>query len=118
MSAVEVNFASFANYSAGPFSVTFAPPAGMGIGSTIPINVGYFGFTQSMGVGVQSMSSQSMTFSTLPGGHLFYPASITFAASSAGPGSINLSINLAGNFNGATNAAKYYAGGALLENAQ
>lgn len=118
MGAVEGNFASFGNYSAGPFSVTFSPPAGMGVGSTIPISVGYFGFTQNMGVSVQSMSSQSMTFSTLPGGHLLYPASITFAASPAGPGSINFNINLAGNFNGATNAAKYYGGGALLENAQ
>jgi hypothetical protein len=59
-----------------------------------------------------------MTFSTLPGGHLLYPASITFAASPAGSGSINFNIDLAGKFNGKTNAAKYYAGGALLENAQ
>ena len=64
------------------------------------------------------MSSQGMMFSTLPGGHLLYPAHITFAVSSAGPGYINFNIDLAGNINGATNAAKYYAGGALLENAQ
>ena len=64
------------------------------------------------------MSSQSMTFNTLPGGHLFYPGSITFAASPASQGSINFNIGLTGTFNGATNAAKYYAGGALFENAQ
>jgi len=64
------------------------------------------------------MSSQSMTFNTLPGGHLLYPASITFAASPASASSINFNISLSGNFNGATNVAKYYLGGALLENAQ
>ncbi len=118
MGAVEGNFSHFGNYSAGPFSVSFSPPAGMGVGSTIPITVGAFGFTQNMGVSVASMSSQSMTFNTLPGGHLFYPGSISFAASPASAGSINFDINLSGTFNGATNAAKYYAGGALFENAQ
>ena len=119
MAAVESNFASFANYSAGPFNVTFSPPAGMGVGSTIPISVGYFGITQNMGVRVQSMSSQSMTFNTLPGGdHLLYPASITFSASSAGSGLINFSIDLSGEYNGEYNKIKFRMGGGLLENAQ
>jgi hypothetical protein len=118
MSAVEGNFARFANYSAGPFSVTFSPPAEMVAGSTVPISVGYFGFTQNMGVQVQSLSSQSMTFNTLPGGHLFYPGSITFSASPAGAGSITFNVNLTGTFNGWTNAAKYWSGGALFENGQ
>ena len=63
-------------------------------------------------------SNQSMTFNTQPGGHLFYPGSISFAASPAQPGAINFNINLSGTFNGPTNAAKYYAGGALFEDAQ
>lgn len=42
MGAVESNFARFGNYSrwGGAESVSFAPPAGMGVGSTIPITVG------------------------------------------------------------------------------
>jgi RHS repeat-associated protein len=69
MGAVESNFAQFGNYSrwGGAESVTFSPPAGMGPGSTIPINVGILGFNQSLSVTVQSMNSQSMTFTTNPG---------------------------------------------------
>ncbi|HEX3154047.1 MAG TPA: hypothetical protein VHV32_05445 [Candidatus Angelobacter sp.] len=56
------------------------------------------------------------SYNTVAGGHLLYPASITFAASPASAGSISFNIDRTGNFNGANNAAKYYAGGALLEN--
>jgi len=118
MGAVESNFAAFGNYSAGPFGVSFSPPSGMGAGSQIPITASYFGINQSMGVGVQSMSSSSMSFSTLPGGHLFYPGNISFSASSAGSGSISFNINLSGTFNGVINGAKYYLGGSAFENAQ
>ena len=118
MGAVESNFAAFGNYSAGPFSLAFHQPPQMGAGSEIPITAGYFGVSQNMGVSVASMSSQSMTFNTLPGGHLFYPGSISFSASPAGNGSINFNINLSGTFNGVFNGAKYYLGGAAFENAQ
>ena len=118
MGTIEGNFSRFGNYSWGPFSVTFRPPPVLTAGSTIPITVSTFGFAQNISVNVQSMSSQSMSFATNPGGHLFYPGSITFASSTASQGSINFNISLTGTFNGATNAAKYYAGGALFENAQ
>src|SRR5215469_6729432 len=118
MGAVESNFAAFGNYSSGPFSLAFHTPAQVGVGSEVPISTGYFGFTQNMGISVQSISSSSMSFSTLPGGHLLYPAGITFSASSAGAGSISFNIDLAGNFNGLFNGAKYYLGGAAFENAQ
>jgi RHS repeat-associated protein len=80
MGAVESNFARFGNYSrwGGLESVTFSPPTGMGVGSTIPINVGVAFANFSLSVTVQSMNSQSMTFTTNPG-HMLYPASITFA---------------------------------------
>jgi len=67
----------------------------MGVGSTIPINVGILGFNQSLSVNVAAMNSQSMTFTTNPG-HLIYPGYITFSASPASPGSINFNINLGG----------------------
>jgi len=94
--------------------VTFSPPAGMGPGSTIPINVSVFGFSQTLSVNVQSMNSQSMTFTTNPG-HLLYPASITFAASPASPGSINFNINLGGTV---ASPAQFYFGGSSFEDAQ
>ena len=118
MGAVESNFAAFGNYSAGPFSLSFSQPSGMGVGSQIPITAGYFEISQNMGVSVQSMSSSSMSFSTLPRGHLLYPAGISFSASSADAGSISFNINLAGNFNGLVNGAKYYLGGPAFEDAQ
>ncbi len=116
MGAVEGNFANFGNYSrwGGAESVTFSPPAGMGPGSTIPINVGIFGVNQSLSVNVQSMNSQSMTFTTNPG-HLIYPGSITFAASPASPGSINFNINLGGTV---TSPAEFNFGGSAFEDAQ
>ena len=116
MGAVEGNFAQFGNYSrwGGLESVTFSPPSGMGPGSTIPINVSVFGFTQNLSVNVQSMNSQSMTFTTNPG-HLLYPASITFAASPASPGSINFNINLGGTVASPT---QFYFGGSSFEDAQ
>ena len=116
MGAVEGNFAQFGNYSrwGGLESVTFSPPSGMGSGSTIPISVSVFGFTQSLSVNVQSMNSQSMTFTTNPG-HLLYPASITFASSPASPGSINFNINLGGTV---ASPAQFYLGGSSFEHAQ
>jgi hypothetical protein len=116
MGAVEGNFAQFGNYSrwGGLESVTFSPPAGMGPGSTIPISVSVFGFTQNLSVNVQSMNSQSMTFTTNPG-HLIYPGSITFAASPASPGSINFNINLGGTV---ANPTEFTFGGSSFEDAQ
>jgi hypothetical protein len=116
MGAVEGNFADFGNYSryGGSESVSFSPPAGMGVGSTIPINVGIMGFNQSLSVNVASMNSQSMTFTTNPG-HLIYPGYITFAASSASAGAINFNINLGGTV---TNSAEFNFGGSAFEDAQ
>ena len=116
MGAVESNFAQFGNYSryGGAESVTFSPPAGMGPGSTIPINVGILGFNQSLSVTVQSMNSQSMTFTTNPG-HLIYPGYITFSASPASAGSINFNINLGGTV---ANSMEFNFGGSAFEDAQ
>jgi len=116
MGAVESNFPRFGNYSrwGGLESVTFSPPVGMGPGSTIPISVGIFGVSQSLSVTVQSMSAQSMTFTTNPG-HLLYPAFITFAASNGSRGSINFNINLGGTV---ASPLKFYFGGSSFEDAQ
>jgi hypothetical protein len=116
MGAVESNFGDFGNFSrwGGLESVVFHPPANMGLGSLIPIDISAFTVTQTLSVVVQSMSPQSMTFTTTPG-HLLYPGSITFSASPASPGSIGFNINLAG-----TVAEKmgWYAGGQGFEDAQ
>ena len=116
MGAVESNFGDFGNFSrwGGLESVVFHPPANMGPGSLIPIDISAFTVTQTLSVVVQSMSPQSMTFTTTPG-HLLYPGSITFSASPASPGSIGFNINLAG-----TVAEKmgWYAGGQGFEDAQ
>ncbi len=116
MGAVESNFARFGNYSryGGAESVSFAPPAGMGVGSTIPITVGIMGINQSLSVNVAAMNSQSMTFTTNPG-HLIYPGYITFAASAASAGAINFNINLGGTI---ANSAEFNFGGSAFEDAQ
>ena len=116
MGAVEGNFAQYGNYSRyfGAESVSFAPPAGMGVGSTIPINVGILGINQSLSVNVTAMNSGSMTFTTNPG-HLIYPGSITFAASSAGAGAINFSISISGTV---ANSPEFNFGGGAFEDAQ
>jgi RHS repeat-associated protein len=116
MGAVEGNFPQFGNYSrwGGLESVTFSPPAGMGPGSTIPISVSVFGISQNLSVNVQSMNSQSMTFTTNPG-HLIYPGSITFAASPASSGSINFKISIQGTI---AKPAEFYFGGSNFEDAQ
>ncbi len=98
----------------GAESVTFSPPAGMGQGSTIPINVGILGVNQSLSVSIQSLNSQSMTFTTNPG-HLIYPGYITFAASAATGGAINFNINLGGTI---ANSAEFNFGGSAFEDAQ
>jgi RHS repeat-associated protein len=116
MNFVQTSFGTFGNYSrwAGEESVTFSPPSGMGVGSTIPISVGTFGIFQTLSVNVASMNSQSMTFTTNPG-HLLYPASITFSASPAAQGSINFNINLGGTI---ANRFEFYLGGGNFEDAQ
>jgi hypothetical protein len=116
MGAVEGNFPQFGNYSrwGGLESVTFFPPAGMGPGSTIPIKVNVFGTSQNLSVTVQSLNSQSMTFTTNPG-HLIYPGSITFSSSPASLGSINFNINIQGTV---AKPAEFYFGGSDFEDAQ
>lgn len=117
MGAVENNFSRFGNYSAGPFGVTFTPPSGMNVGSVIPINIGTMGHHQNLSVTVQSMNSQSLTFTTNPG-HLLYPASITFSASTGSGNSINFNIDLSGNFPNLFRHLEFDIGGGLFENAQ
>jgi hypothetical protein len=97
MGAVENNFPLFGNYSrdGGAEKLTFSPRANMGPGSTIPIQASVVGYHENLTVNVQSMNSQSMTFTTTPG-HLIYPGWITFSASTALPGSINFNIHLGG----------------------
>ena len=122
MGAVEGNFAQFGNYSRyfGAESVSFAPPANMGVGSTIPINVGILGINQSLSVNVATTNSASMTFTTNPG-HLIYPGSITFAASPAGAGAINFSISISISISisgTVANSAEFNFGGSAFEDAQ
>jgi RHS repeat-associated protein len=116
MGAVESDFGWFGDYSrwGGAESVMFSPPAGMSSGSTIPISVGIIGITQDMTVTVQSMNSQSMTFTTTPG-HLLYPAYITFGATPASSGSINFNIDLGGTV---ASPMKFAFGGGAFEDAQ
>ena len=116
MGAVESNFSRFGNYSrwGGLESVAFFPPSNLAAGSNIPITVTVLGVPQSLSVTVQSMNSQSMTFTTNPG-HLLYPASITFAASPSAQGFIDFNINLGGTV---TNPLEFAAGGSNFEDAQ
>ena len=116
MTAVETNFANFANYSTahGAINVTFSPPAGLRSGSTFPVNVGVPFNNQALSVTVQAISTQSMTFTTNPG-HLFYPGHITFAASQASPGSITFNISVGGKI---ARPLLYYPWGEILENMQ
>jgi len=115
MGEVESGFGTYGDYSrlGGLESVTFYPPNAMDTGSTIPINVETFGFSWNVSVNVVAMSTQSMTFTTNPG-HVLYPASITFSASLAGPGSINFNIDLTGTVANPL----FYLGGGQFENAQ
>jgi RHS repeat-associated protein len=114
MQTVESSFSKFGNYSAWGGHVTFSPPAGMGVGSTIPINVGIFGISQNLSVNVDSMTAGHMTFTTNPG-HLLYPAYITFAAGPASPGSINFYISLGGTV---ASPMEFNFGGSAFEDAQ
>lgn len=109
MNFVETSFGTFGDYSrlGGLESVLFSPSSGMTVGSTIPISVETFGILQNLSVNVQSMNAQSMTFTTTPG-HLLCPASITFSASPASPGSINFNINLGG---AVASPIQFYMGG-------
>lgn len=117
MGAVEGHFARFGNYSRwnGLESVTFNPPAGMTVGSIIPITVSAFIFdNENLSVTVQSMSPQSMTFTT-NSGHLLYPGHITFAASPSAEGFIDFNIDLGGTV---AKPFQFYAGGNAFEDAQ
>jgi hypothetical protein len=65
-------------------------------------------------VTVASVSATSFSFTTNPG-HVLYPANISFSATNVGPGQINFSINVNGNFASFLTRAAYYAGGNNLE---
>jgi RHS repeat-associated protein len=116
MQSVESNFTRFGNYSAwgDANAVTFFPPAGMGPGSNIWINIEALSINQPLSVTVDSMDAGHMTFTTNPG-HLLYPAYITFSAGPASPGSINFYISLEGTVSMPT---LFEFGGGMFEDAQ
>jgi hypothetical protein len=58
--------------------------------------------------------SSSFTFTTLPG-HVLYPATISFTASSSEAGYLTFVINVNGNFANLGSEIGYYAGGSNLE---
>jgi hypothetical protein len=135
ISDMEVNFGSFGDYDGafGPFgipgawgSVTFTGTISLGAiinihnvnTVTIPNAVGPGGqvVTKEFNVAVQvsQVSPSSFTFTTLPG-HVLYPATISFTASSSGAGYLNFVINVNGNFASVPYEIGYYAGGSSLE---
>jgi hypothetical protein len=136
ISDMEANFGSFADYDGafGPFgipgawgSVTFTGivslDATINIHNvntvTVPNAVGPGGqvVTKEFNVAVQvsQVSPSSFTFTTLPG-HVLYPATISFTASSSGAGYLNFVIDVNGSFANLGSAIGYYAGGSNLEN--
>jgi len=137
ISAIDANFSSFGNFSGtfGPFgaplaeasvnfgsgpltlggnvsitNVNIAPsvPTGPGVS---PPNVQII----NTSVTVQTMTTTSFTFATVPG-HVLYPATITFAADNTPNGQVNFSIHVNGDFASLKNEALYYLGGNNLEN--
>ena len=136
ISDMETNFGNFANYN-GPFglmdvaSATVSFSGTVSLGATIQIhNVNTFPVPQSqydpnpphestqefnVAVQVAQVTSNSFTFTTLPG-HVLYPATIIFTGTSSGTGQLNFSINVNGNFANLEAEIGYYAGGSSLEN--
>jgi RHS repeat-associated protein len=134
MTAVENNFANFANFSTVNLfptmfeSVTFSPPDSLAPGSSIPISINVSAINPfdlwsplqlnlNTSVIVQSVTNQSMTFSTVPG-HLLYPATISFSATQASAAMVNFNIDITGQFPNLVNQGLFYAGGGAFENAQ
>jgi hypothetical protein len=70
--------------------------------------------TFQVSVTVASASATGFTFNTDPG-HVLYPATISFSAIDAGPGQINFSIQVNGDFSSIGAWAGYRVGGYNLE---
>jgi hypothetical protein len=135
MTDVQQNFSSFGNLSSGKTllsqtSVTFLNNTGFGPASisqgaalqilhrTTTFGFGVTAFTTSVtAVGVTATSFTLTTNDITP---VFFPASITFNASSAANGQVTFSIQvnavLAGGLFGTNSAAFYFGGGNALEN--
>jgi hypothetical protein len=101
ISDMETNFPSFANFNG---TSNF-----LGTGGALKTN------TFDVAVQVTQVNPNGFTFTTLPG-HVLYPATISFAASSSGAGSLNFAINVNGNFANRSAEIGYYAAGNSLEN--
>jgi hypothetical protein len=131
ISDMKGNFGSFANFN-GTFAANGFPWAATGtvtfsgtvaLGATISIhnvNVdtlthGFFKtVTFDVAVEVTQVSSNSFTFTTLPG-HVLYPATINFAATSSGTGLLSFAININGTFANREAEKGYKAAGRFLE---
>jgi len=130
---MESNFSSFANYS-GFFGPLGIPTAGaavsfsgtVALGSTITISdtnyipdptsiTGFDIQQQTVAVQVTAVSANSFTFTTLPG-HVLYPATISFSATTGANGQVGFSIAVNGNFSSLLSGLLYYVGGSNLEN--
>jgi RHS repeat-associated protein len=129
LTKLESNFGSFANYS-GTFGPGGAPAAAaqiqfsgnVSLGSTINItdvNTIFLPFlptqTQTVAVTVSAISSSGFTFTTLPG-HVLFPATISFSATTGANGQLTFAVNVNGNFANSTSQALYNVGGSNLEN--
>ena len=131
ISDMEQNFGSFANYTGnfGPIGIpaayaTVSFTGTVSLGSTISIhnlniitlpNLQVITKEFNVGVQVTQVSPTSFTFATLQG-HVLYPATISFSASSSQAGRLGFSINVNGQFANLGAEIGYYAGGSDLEN--
>jgi hypothetical protein len=124
---MEANFGSFANYD-GAYNFRFIPflvkgtvtfTGTVSLGATINIhNVNVDSITRGflntvtcdVSVQVTQVNPTSFTFTTLPG-HVLYPATITFTASSPGAGLLNFTIVVSGAFANEEAEKGYYAAG-------
>jgi hypothetical protein len=131
ISDMEANFGGFANYN-GTYSFHHIPWAVTGtvtftgtvsLGNTVSIHnvnvdtlTGGHVETMTFDVAVQvtQLGATGFTFTTLPG-HVLYPATISFAASSPGAGLLNFTINVNGMFANKEARVGFYAAGSSLE---
>ncbi len=131
ISDMEANFGSFGNFN-GTYSFHGIPWAVTGnvtftgtvaLNSTITINnlnvdtiTGGHLKTMPFKVFVQvtQVSATSFTFTTLPG-HVLYPATISFTASSSGAGTLSFTINVNGSFANKQAEEGFNAAGSALE---
>jgi hypothetical protein len=120
---VESNFARFGDFTTTVAGVTesvaFNPPSGaLTVGESIPITIQVGGaYTLNTSVTVAAITSNSFTFSTVPG-HILYPASITFSDVNLGNGELSFNINVSGKVPGFWAGVAWVLGGSSFEDAQ